>query len=148
MKIIHLTNRDEYEVATGRGFKPLLDWRHFVLPIDLRIEIQREIFGHSTISVGNRATANQRFYEWCWDNMPHFCQESMRPLHDYSAEFISHILSRGAHPEMAHDPRNVNILFTPFHNMWEDSIKRSQMKLYTMNLLIIDILRKDYSNAT
>ena len=74
---------------------------------------------------------------------PHICSETMRPLKQYSATYISHIMTRGAHPEMAHDPRNVNILCFEMHNRWENG-NRSSMRIYAANMLTIEQLKKEY----
>lgn len=129
--------RDDYNRCRALGFEPLIDKR-FSMDIRLRVEIQRELFG-----TGHTPADNERFYKWCWQHFPHYCQESMRPLYEYSAVYISHILTRGAHPEMAHDPRNINILSFEMHNRWENG-KRENMRIYPRNMLIIEQLKKEY----
>ena len=52
-------------------------------------------------------------------------------------------MTRGAPPEMAHDPRNVNILSFEMHNRWENGDRRN-MRIYPANLLIIEQLKKEY----
>ena len=139
-----ITTRAEYDLAKAHGFEPLLGFQpiagqqFFQLDIRLRVEIQRELFG-----TGHTPAENEKFYRWCWDHYPHQCAETMRPLRQYSATYISHILTRGAHPEMAHDPRNVNILSFEQHNKWENG-KRETMRIYPGNLLIIEMLKREY----
>ena len=70
----------------------------------------------------------------------------MRPLPEYSATYCSHILTRGAHPEMANDPRNINILCFKHHLIWENG-KREQMRIYPANMLRIEELKQDYKQA-
>lgn len=140
-----ITIRQEYDYAVSRGFVPLLDTKHFEMDICLRIDIQREVFGHCVLGRGNIPVANDRYYHWIWNNKPHVCEETMRPLHNYSAVFVSHILSRGAHPEMAHDPRNCNLLCFEAHNMWENG-KRKQMRIYDKNMRTIEVLNKEYQS--
>ena len=94
-----ITDRDEYQYCIQRGFNPLLDCKFFQMEINLRVEIQKEIFGHCIFGRGNIPAANERFYRWIWDHKPHRCEETMRPLFSYSAVYISHILTRGANPE-------------------------------------------------
>ena len=133
----NVITRADYNRCKALGYEPLIDKR-FSMDIRLRIEIQRELFG-----TGHTPSENERFYRWCWNHYPHYCQESMRPLYEYSAVYISHILTRGAHPEMAHDPRNVNILSFEQHNKWENG-KRENMRIYPRNMLIIDQLKREY----
>lgn len=120
MEPILLTERCEYEYCVARGYEPLLDIRNFRLDIRLRVELQRELFGHCVLGRGDISVANQRFFRWVWEHKPHRCEETLRPLHNFSATYCSHILTRGAYPEMAHDPRNINILCFEMHNRWEN----------------------------
>lgn len=134
-----IDTRELYDYARKRGYEPLID-RRFAMEIHLRVSIQRELFGR-----GHTPEENERFYRWCWEHYPHICSETMRPLRQYSATYISHILTRGAHPEMAHDPRNVNILSFEMHNRWENG-DRQNMRIYQMNQLTIQMLRNEYAS--
>ena len=132
--MIEIDSFDEYRYAQSRGFEPLIDKR-FHLNIYFRVALQRDLFGD--------LTDHDKFYRWVWDRKPHICEETMRPLQDYSAVHISHILTKGARPDMAHDPRNVNILCLAAHNHWEFG-DRTAMRIYRKNLETIRMLRKDY----
>lgn len=144
MEPILIQDREEYNYVTDRGFCPLLDYKNFKIDINLRIEIQREMFGRCVIGRGKIPQANERFFRWVWAHKPHRCEETMRPLREYSAAYCSHILTRGAHPEMAHDPRNINILCYEMHNLWENG-KRENMRIYAGNVFVIDMLKKEYN---
>lgn len=146
MEIMDLTNREQYEYAVSRGYEPLIDIR-FRMAIDLRIDIQRELFGLPEIGKKNIPRANQKFYYWVWEHKSHVCEELMVPLYDFSSKFISHILTRGGHPEMAHDPRNTNILSFAAHQKWEDPLRRRKMRIYPKNIRIMQVLKVDYLNA-
>ena len=137
---VSIKTRKDYEQARKEGFEPLID-KNFEMPIKLRVELQRELFGKN----GNQE-ANQKFYAWTWNYSDHWCSECMLPLYDYSATYISHILTRGAHPEMAHDPRNINILCPKCHNTWEHATTRGSMRIYLSNLQRIDDLTKEYND--
>lgn len=138
MQPYFISERWEYDYIVSRGFEPLLDTNHFRMDVRLRITIQREKFG-----TGHTPEENERFYRWVWEHKPHYCEETMRPLPNYSATFVSHILTRGANPEMAHDPRNVNILCFEMHNKWENG-DRKGMRIYPANLLRIEELKDEY----
>jgi len=138
-----ITCRDEYDFAKSRGFEPLLDRKNFALEIHLRVAIQKELFWHNA-TTGGVSRANEIFYRWVWANKRHQCEETMIPLENYAACFVSHILTRGAHPEMAHDPRNTNILCFSAHEKWENG-KRSEMRIYPANLKIMELLVTDYN---
>lgn len=140
-----IKTEEEYNIVVSRGYQPLLNNRFFLLDIDLRETLQKRIFGHCAIGRGRDImAANDRFFHWIWDHKPHYCEECMKPLHDYSAVYCSHILTRGAHPEMAHDPRNINILCFRHHNQWENGDKKS-MRIYPGNMRIINELLEDYN---
>lgn len=139
-----ITTREEYDIVTSRGYEPLIDERFFVLEHGLRVALQREIFGHSLTSRGNIMQANERFFRWVWAHKPHICEETMRPLREYSAVYCSHILTRGAFPEMAHDPRNINILCFEAHNRWENG-DRQRMRIYAKNVVTIERLKQEYA---
>lgn len=124
-----------------------MDIKHFEMDILLRVEIQRELFGHCVFGRGNIPAANDRFFRWVWDNKqtqtPKRCEETLTPLWNFSAVYCSHILTRGSHPEMAHDPRNINILSYKSHNRWENGL-RECMRIYPGNVRIIELLKKEY----
>lgn len=140
-----ITDRQEYQYCIQKGHQPLLDIRNFQLEIGLRIEIQREIFGHCIFGRGNIPAANERFFRWVWEHKPHYCEETMRPLNKYSAVYCSHIITRGSHPEMSHDPRNINILSLESHNRWENG-DRQNMRIYKSNIQIIELLKREYQS--
>lgn len=140
MKPFVIDTRELYDYARKKGFEPLIS-RCFEVEISLRVSIQRELFGK-----GHTPQENEKFYRWCWEHKPHYCEECMRPLHRYSATFVSHILTRAAHPEAAHDPRNVNILCFAHHNQWEVG-QRQNMRIYRKNQLTIEQLKKEYATV-
>lgn len=137
MKPIEITTRQEYDLCRANGYEPLLD-RRFAMEIHLRVAVQRELFGR-----GHSPEENERFYRWCWEHKPHICEETMRPIRYYSAMHVSHILTRGAHPEMAHDPRNVNILSFEAHSRWENGNRRA-MRIYRANVQRVEQLKREY----
>lgn len=136
---IAIGSREEYYYLVKRGHDPLVDERHFKLTPELRKQIQGERFG-----TGHTPDENERFYRYVWNRKAHYCEECGRPLPEYSATYISHILTRGAHPEMAHDPRNTNILCFVHHEQWEHATTRRTMRVYQSNKRIIEELIKDY----
>ena len=129
-----------YKYAKSKGYEPLTDKR-FEMPIKVRIEVQRYLFG-----AGHTPAENERFYRYCWDLYPHICEECMRPLTQFSATYISHIRTRGAFPQAAHDVRNVNILCFKHHNQWETG-NRKAMRIYPGNVQTIEQLTKEYNEV-
>lgn len=100
------------------------------------------------MSIGKKPQANDKFYHWVWNNKPHQCEECLMPLHGYSAVFISHIKTKGAFPEMAHDPRNTNILCFKHHNIWENDNLNMSMRIYRKNIKTIEMLKNEYNQLT
>lgn len=49
----------------------------------------------------------------------------------------------GAYPEMAHDPRNINILTFEMHNRWENG-DRKNMRIYPANVRLIELMKSEY----
>lgn len=146
MEKILLESQPEYDLVKSRGYEPLLPNKYFRLDIKLREQIQKRLFGHCITGRGNDImVANDRFFHWIWEHKPHYCEECLKPLRNFSAVYCSHILTRGAYPEMAHDCRNINILCFEHHNMWEDNTRRHKMRIYPGNQLIIKELLEDYN---
>lgn len=140
MKPYKITERWEYDYAKARDVEPLLNTRHFVIEPELRKQIQYELFGP-----GHTPQENEKFFRWVWEHKPHYCEECMKPLPNYSAVYCSHILTRGANPEMAHDPRNINILCFEHHNQWEQATTRQTMRIYPGNIRKIELLKHEYN---
>lgn len=136
-----LTTWNEYKFVVERGFCPLLDTKNFKMDIRLRVEVQQETFGRGIIATDE---ANGKFYRWCWEHMPHICEETLKPLKKYSAVYCSHILTRGAYPEIATDPRNINMLCFEAHRRWEVG-DRENMRIFQKNLKTIELLKSEYN---
>lgn len=148
--MIEINSRFEYDLCKIKGFEPLIDWRRFKLNIRLRIALQRELFGSASFQL-----ENSKYYKWVYERSYPYCQETGQPIHAchainrrniYSAENVSHIISKGADRRMATDPRNANILIKEMHDMWEfGTIKQKmRMNIYSMNKIIIKLLKEDY----
>ena len=118
------------------GFEPLVDCQ-FSLDFDLRLELQGRFFSHAS-----RAN-DVKYYHWMYDNKIKACEETGRPLRNYNATFVSHILSRGAYPEIRYDGRNANLLWPDMHEMWEIG-DRTEMNIWLRNKMVIEELREDY----
>ena len=128
--MIKITTIEEYNLCIKEDVEPLIDPR-FEMNINLRKQVQNDLF-----------TSMDKYYRWCWFHSPDFCEECGCWL-VYSAEHISHILSRGAHPAMKHDPRNMNILCFIHHTRWDFGDK-DKMNIYDKNQLIIQTLKSQY----
>lgn len=130
--MIELSTREEYDLVVKRGFAPLMG-HPFVLPIELRDEIQQELFKR-----------DEDFYHYFYENHPtQTCEEHGHPIREYSAKNVSHILTRGGWPEMRYDLRNANLLCLKSHQDWE-SERRGKMNIYYNNVLMMEKLQMDY----
>lgn len=138
-----ITNREDYDALLKRGIDCLYDKR-YQLEIGLRREIQRERFGK------NDDEGNAKFYAYCLHHFPHVCENCGKPIPHPWATNVSHILSRGSHPQVAHDPRNVNILCWECHTAWEHTTTRHKLNPWFVekNERTIKLLKQEYNNAT
>lgn len=137
MERIALTTIAEYEECKKYGFEPLVD-RRFTIEPKLKREIITKLFGS-----GNTEQQNERFFRWIWAHKPHYCEECLRYLPEYSAVYCSHILSRGSHPEFAYYPENIQILCFQHHNQFEHKTTRTKMRTYrSTQLIIADLLEQ------
>lgn len=137
MKIIN--SYQDYLLAVQNKFQPLID-TNFHIDIQLRAEIQDTLFG-------KKFPANDdRFFRWVWKYKPHYCEETGMEIPRFAAVHMSHILSKGAFPEMRYDPRNINIVLYHIHNIWEFGLEKEKMKLkiYLKNQQIIETLKHEY----
>lgn len=134
-----IETREEYDYVVKRGYEPLVDDR-FPMEHRLRVEIQREKFGK------NNAEGNRKFYKFCLLHYPHICENCGKPIENPWAMNVSHILSRGSHPEMAFDPRNVNILCAGCHAAWEHATTRYHLRMWFVekNERTIEQLKQEY----
>jgi 5-methylcytosine-specific restriction endonuclease McrA len=138
--MVRIEKREDYEALLDRGIDALYDGR-YELAIGLRREIQREKFGK------NDDVGNHTFYNYCLHHFPHVCENCGHPIANPWATNVSHILTRGAHPEMAHDPRNVNILCWACHEKWEHTTSRHRLNPWFVekNERTITKLKQEYA---
>ena len=140
MERTKITTQIEYDRFVTTGSEPLID-TGFDMDINLRVEIQKRLFGDNP----ELPEVRNKFFKWVWDRKVHVCEETKAFLgYEMKAEFMSHILSRGAHIEMALDPRNINILATDSHREWESG-KREKMRIWDKNKEVVALLKADYS---
>ena len=139
--MIRINNLKDYNYERKYGFHPFID-KDYEIDINVRYNLQKEIFKTSS----KLRLCDVKFYKYCWDVLDHYCQESGLYLPQYSAIYVSHILSRGAYPEMRWDIRNVNILSFNSHQLWEfgTNNQKEKMKIWHQNQEIITLLKAEY----
>ena len=126
-----------YDYCVARGYEPLIGYEKsinavFKIPIELRRELQEKKF-----------KSLDQFYKTAFELSNKTCEETGQWIRQYSAKNISHILSRGAHPAMAFDLRNFNLLTFSAHQQWEHG-NRKAMKIYKRNQKKMEMLKFDY----
>jgi hypothetical protein len=122
-----------------KGFHPLLGRSKkvdFIIDPLLRWQTQKRMFPK------NNQKTNAKFYRWAWDySENHSCEECGKEL-PFSPIHISHILTRGAHPELAYDIRNINILCFEHHVRWE-GVRKKEMSIYDSNQERIEMMLQE-----
>ncbi len=133
-------NREAYDLCVARGFEPLFEKDFLDMPIALRVELTKEKF-----------RTNQEYYRTAYTlHHTKCCEECNVGLPRYSATWVSHILSKGAHPEMRFDLRNFNLLCFKHHKQWENTATsgpmpmRKDMKILLGNEALIETLLTEY----
>lgn len=91
----------------------------------------------------NAIEADEKFYEECFNNSDHRCEECGIDLpdtfRDDNGKVIarwrySHIIPKSINPSLRHNINNINHLCLKHHQMWDFGNKKS-MKIYVKNLV-------------
>lgn len=94
---------------------------------------------------------DEELYEYIYSTKTNQCEECFAPLpgifRDSEENVIarwqySHILSKGAYPELRHHKQNINRLCFKHHQQWEFG-DRESMVIYEKNLKVIEDLLKN-----
>lgn len=134
---IEISTKEEYQHLISRGYEPLTGYcaplrAYFDIDNVLRRELQKERF-----------KTKESFYKFCYAISNKICEECGLELNYYSAINVSHILTRQAHPVIALDPRNFNLLTFNNHRRWETG-DRKNMKIYNKNQETMQMLQLEY----
>lgn len=73
-----------------------------------------------------------------WAERPHYCIECGKFLPEDESGvpykvYFSHVLSKGAHPELRFDPNNIVLHCQEDHRLWETSGKMKAMKTFALH---------------
>lgn len=141
---------EEYNLCLKYGINPLFWHRNIKLNINLRITLQNSLFGQFELNKGDVKKANDKYYHYCFERSKLRCENCGKKVFTlrnidgaYSSINISHIISRGSNPMIAHDPRNHNFLCFECHQKWESGNKK-EMLIYWDNQVVIKELNEDY----
>ena len=81
------------------------------------------------------------FYQEIWKERPHNCVNCSRYLgENLQPHFMSHILSKGAYPQLRWVKENINVLCLGCHNKWEFGVKE-KMAIFAINEPVIERLK-------
>ena len=122
--MIPIESIEEYKTIRRGQFEPLLMTQIFEISIPLRRAIISMMFPVTSPNM------DSKYYHWMWEIKPHWCEECGKPLQGYSAAYVSHILTKGAHTEIRYDPLNSNILCMEHHNRWEYAPLSEKKKMF------------------
>lgn len=129
--MIEINSIEEYLSIQNRFIEPLIADNTFKFNIS-RDNVIKWLF--PSINEQN----DQKYYKFCWNYKPHWCENCGKPLKEYSSVYISHIKTKGAHTEIRYDPLNSNILCFECHNKWEYSTLKEKQKMYVYWLNVIN----------
>lgn len=80
------------------------------------------------LSEGSKAKicADTAFYNEIWAERNHSCEECGRNLGDtWKRYMFSHLITKGAHPDLRYDKRNIVLKCLECHNRWENGDRRN-----------------------
>jgi len=92
---------------------------------------------YKTISPGldEKREKDKDLNEQIWATRPHICDNCGGKLPATPIKsFFSHLLSKGAHDDLRHDPENVVLSCVPCHNLWEFGKNRENMATYRKHI--------------
>lgn len=85
--------------------------------------------------LSERRDMDKELNDIIWAERPHTCEECQRslPINPPPKIYFSHLLSKGAHPDLRHDPMNIVLHCPPCHRAWETSGKMREMRTYALH---------------
>lgn len=99
--------------------------------------VKKSVISSSAVS---SRLVEKRDHDWVvnnqiWDTRPHKCEECQKPLAISPPPkiYFSHLLGKGAHPELRFDPLNIVLHCSACHRDWETSGKMREMRTYALH---------------
>jgi len=82
-----------------------------------------------------KLSEDDRVNEEIWNSRAHVCDncDKRLPATPVKANF-SHLLTKGSHPDLRHDPENIVLSCIPCHNLWEFGKNRETMATYQKHI--------------
>ena len=86
-------------------------------------------------ALAQRRKTDKEVNEEIWATRAHVCDNCERrlPATHVKANF-SHLLTKGSHPDLRHDPENIVLSCYACHNLWEFGKNREDMATYKKHL--------------
>lgn len=83
------------------------------------------------------------FYEEIWNERPHSCEECGCNLGDnWKRYMFSHLITKGAHPELRYDKRNISLSCLPCHTRYETGDRKGMRVYEKCKDIIVQLLRE------
>jgi hypothetical protein len=100
-------------------------------PISRKVPITR----HESPRLAERRDMDKEVNDVIWRERKHTCEECQRflPINPPPKVYFSHLLSKGAHPELRFDPLNIVLHCPACHRNWETSGKMKDMRTYALH---------------
>ena len=97
--------------------------------------VYKPVYKEVSPALAQRRKTDKELNEEIWATRPHVCDncEKRLPATPVKANF-SHLLTKGSHPELRHDPENIVLSCIPCHNLWEFGKNRETMATYQKHI--------------
>ena len=93
------------------------------------------VYAKTTDRQKKKLSEDDRVNEEIWATRPHVCDncDKRLPATPVKANF-SHLLTKGSHPDLRHDPENIVLSCYDCHNLWEFGKNRENMATYQKHI--------------
>lgn len=83
------------------------------------------------------------FYKEIWEERPHSCENCGINLGDtWKRYMFSHLITKGAHPELRYDKRNLSMSCLKCHQQYETGDRKSMRVYEKYKNVILQLLRE------
>lgn len=89
-------------------------------------------------------TGELALFKEIWNERPHFCEVSGKPLKEFSVGLFSHVLTKGAYPGFRLYKKNIVLCTYEWHQTWE--IGNRDLPELKFKKLLSDVLKSEYYN--
>lgn len=79
---------------------------------------QRKPMKRTPLKAKRKASGQAKVFKAIWDSRPHWCEVCWATIQQPRPENFSHLLPKGAYPELKLDERNIVLKCRDCHNLW------------------------------